>query len=80
VKDGPKQIVGRTITSVVVASNDAGPQNQAFLVFDDGTRVEFWGPLFSCAGGVDRGGVEEAVRYAQKLGAEITAVYPARES
>lgn len=45
--------------------------------FDDGTHSGFGGPLFSCASGVDQGGVEDAMRDAGRLGAEIAALYPA---
>ncbi len=75
-KDGLKYIIGKTITSVVFAENNSPPQNQVFLVFSDGTSFEFYGENFSCASGVDRGGVEEARGYAEKGGARIRAVYP----
>jgi hypothetical protein len=62
---------------VVVARNaDSDPRNQVFLVFSDGTSFEFWGENFSCAGGVDRKGLEEVIRYAKKLGASISKIYP----
>lgn len=77
-KSGLNDIIGKTITDVIVARNDRGdPANQVFLVFDDGTYFEFWGAQFNCNSGVDRGGVAEVVKY---LGcwqtAKITDVYP----
>jgi hypothetical protein len=47
-----------------------------FLVFSDGTHLEFYGSSFTCANGLDRGGVAEACSYAEKCGAHISAVYP----
>ena len=76
-KDGLKDIVGKVIKEVVVGKNDQrDPANQVFLVFEDGTMFEVWGPLFSCAGGVDRGGVEEATDYIERAGGKVTQVHP----
>lgn len=76
-KDGLRQIVGKTISSVVVARNeDANPRNQVFLVFSDGTSFEFFGADFSCANGLDRSGVEEVKDYAERGGAEVINTYP----
>ena len=75
-KDGVKDIVGKTIEAVVVARNDRDPLNQVFLVFEDGTYFEFWGPNFSCAGGIVQGGKEKVTSYIQKLGGRITGIYP----
>lgn len=76
-KGGLKEIIGKTITSVVVGSNKTDPQNQVFLIFSDGTRFEFWGPQFSCAGGVDSGGVSEAIHHIEvSMGGTVTNVYP----
>src|SRR6185437_571824 len=52
-KSGIAQIVGRRISSVVVAQSPRGPRKQVVLVFDDGTRFEFWGDNFSCCAGLD---------------------------
>jgi hypothetical protein len=74
-KDGVRQVIGKTISSVVVGKSKHDPQVQVFLVFDDGTYFEFWGAHFRGAGRVDRGGVQEASAYIEKLGGEVTAVY-----
>lgn len=78
-KSGLGEIVGRRISSVVVAANSNDmPHHQVFLMFDDGTYFEFWGELFSCGGGVDRGGKDDAIKYAlAHNGTTISAVYPA---
>ncbi|MCA1792737.1 MAG: hypothetical protein LC660_02500 [Desulfobacteraceae bacterium] len=75
-KDGVKAIVGKTISSVVVGCNQKDPQNQVFLVFDDGTHFEFWGPNFSCAGGVDIGDQTKVINYIKKLGGSVTKIHP----
>ena len=77
-KEGLRQIVGKTISSVVVAKNEnANPRNQVFLIFSDGTSFEFFGDSFNCASGLDyKSGVEEAKLYAEKGGAEISHIYP----
>ena len=77
-KDGLKDIVGKTVSGVVVAANSHNhPHQQVFLVFPDGTYFEFYGEQFSCASGLNRGGLEKARSYAERGGADIKAVYPA---
>lgn len=76
-KSGISQIIGRTISSVAVIQNNHAPSNQVFLVFTDGTYYEFWGNEFSCAGGIDQGGMEAALDYATTvMRAESIRVYP----
>lgn len=77
-KDGIQQTIGKTITGIVVGYNARrDPTNQVFLVFDDGTYFEFWGAQFSCASGVDRGGVAEAVDYLERCCAsKVADIYP----
>lgn len=76
VKDGVKQIVGKQISSVVVATSDRAPRTQMFLVFADGTYFEIWGDAFTGAGGIDPGGVPEILRQVASSGGRITATYP----
>ncbi len=64
-KAGIGDIVGKTISGVVIAQNSVKPNQQVFLTFSDGTYFEFWGESFSCAGGISRGSVAEASTYAQ---------------
>jgi hypothetical protein len=79
VKSEIKGIVGKTIESVIVSAyNKAGPQNQIFLIFTDGTYYEIYGNL-NGAGGIDSGGEAAALRYAQKGFGEIT-IYSADEN
>ena len=73
VKDGLRHIVGRTISAVVVARNKRPPREQVFLLFDDGSRFEFYGDNFTCCGGVDdAAGLERYVHSAQ---GEIAHIY-----
>jgi len=71
-KPGIKNIIGKTISGIVVANNMANPKQQMFLIFSDGTYLEFYGEGFSCAGGLDFGGAAEASQYAEGMGARIT--------
>ena len=61
---------------MVVAEGNHSQEDQVFLLFSDGTHLEFYGSSFTCADGLDRGGVAEACSYAEKCGAHISAVYP----
>lgn len=77
-KDGVREIVGKSVSGVIVAKNDQGePHVQVFLTFSDGTYFEFWGENFSCAGGVMRGDKSAVATYLESLGAAITKTFPA---
>lgn len=77
-KSGISEIVGKTIKGVVVNTRNRNtPREQVFLIFDDGTYFEFYGKEFSCAGGVDKGGAGEALRYARIFCGEIIC-YPVK--
>lgn len=77
-KNGLKDIVGKTVSGVAVAANShSHPHQQVFLIFPDGTYFEFYGEQFSCASGLDKGDMEKACSYAKKGGGDIKAVYPA---
>ena len=77
-KEGLKDIVGKTVTAVAVAENEANsPHHQVFLVFSDGTYFEFYGDQINCCAGVDAGDLTRACSYAEKCGSTIRATYPA---
>jgi hypothetical protein len=63
-------ILGKRITGLLVARNPRDPRTQLFLAFDDGTHYELYGDLCS-ASGLDRGGLDEADRYASRFGGVI---------
>ena len=67
-KDGIKQIIGKTIKGVVVKKWNRPPWSQVFLLFSDHTYYELYaagqpGSEISGAGGVDRGGMREVKDY-----------------
>jgi hypothetical protein len=64
-KDGIRNIVGKTISGVVVKEADRLPRSQIYLLFSDGTYFEIYSGSgdMSGAGGVDVGGIEEVRRY-----------------
>lgn len=71
VKDGVRELVGRTVTNVVVAENTRQPYTQVFLVLDDGTYYEFYGTVNS-ASGARLGSADDAERYARMFGGVVT--------
>jgi hypothetical protein len=73
IKSAISGIIGKTIIGVVVTRNDCEPENQLFIVFSDGTQYEIWGE-FSTGGGLARGGMDEAERYARSFGGEVTHI------
>lgn len=67
-KEEASQIIGKRITAVVIkAAEDrrSSPVSQVILVFDDGTHYEFYSPdgRIIPTGGVDKGGLESALKY-----------------
>lgn len=74
-RDSVRQIIGKTVTSIVVAESDSTPRNQLFLVFDDGTSFEFWGEHCQCASGLDGDGVKEILAYIKRSNGEVITVY-----
>ena len=76
-KDGIKEIVGRTVAGVVIAYNkERSPHNQIFLIFEDGTSYEIYGDSFTCCSGVVNKGIERVLEYAKLApGAQVTHVY-----
>ncbi len=71
-KDGVCQIVGRTISSVVISErNSGGPTTQVFLVFADGACFEFYGDIQGISS-VLVGDQEAARQYVAKFGGRIT--------
>jgi hypothetical protein len=57
-KDGIQQVIGKTISGVIVAKAQGRKSQQVFLVFNDETYFEFFGDSFTGGGGVDQGGLE----------------------
>jgi hypothetical protein len=80
-KNGIRQIIGKSVSGVVLAENDErSPRTQLFLTFSDGTYLEIWGDEFTYAGAFDRGTIETASAYAKKFGSRITEIHPSPAS
>ena len=80
VKDSLFDLIGKTISGVVVAKYPEGnPRSRIYLTFSDGTAFEFWEDegAMSMAGGLERGGVDQLVKMMERReGAEIHAFRP----
>jgi hypothetical protein len=74
-KDGFKEILGKTIESVIVSDNARPPLNQVFLVFTDGSYYEIYGENFTGASGVSPGNSDNVNDYILKLGANVIQVH-----
>ena len=61
--DALKKIVGKRISGLVVARGPSAPRQQVFLVFDDGTYYELYGPEFRGCKDVDRGKMPQIREY-----------------
>ena len=69
-------LIGRTVSGVIVAESEKRPRQQVFLTFTDGTYFEFWGDQFSCAGGLQRGGISEVTAYVENtMGAKVSQMH-----
>jgi len=79
-KDGLRQILGKTIRAAVVAESSDSPGHQVFLIFTDDTYFEFYGDQFNCSSGIDLGGLHKVRDYVSRFPkAKITAEYPQAE-
>lgn len=67
-----RQIVGKTIASVIVSDmNAGGPPTQVFLIFDDDTSYELYGDIYATSGLRD-GGEAAVLKYAANFKGRIT--------
>jgi len=74
-KSGIGEIIGKTITNVVVTENSRLPRQQVFLVFDDDTYFELYGDDINCTDGIDKGNLDTVKRCASNTGGSML-VYP----
>jgi hypothetical protein len=58
-------ILGKRISGLVVAKCDDSPQNQVFLIFDDGTYYELYGADVQGCKHIKPGGLHEVSLYLQ---------------
>ncbi len=69
-----REIIGRTIDTIVVSEdNSAGPRDQIFLIFTDGTCYELYGDL-RASGNVVVGDRDWAIKYAQNFEGRISVL------
>ena len=73
-KTGIDNTVGKTINGVVIAENNRPPNQQILLTFTNGYFLELWGSDIHSAGGLDKGSLEEAIRYADRNGATVKRI------
>lgn len=71
--DAFETILGKTISGVCVRRNKGNPAGQVFLVFDDGTYLEFYSYQYiKGAGGIDKGNLDVVKRVSgQRQGKEV---------
>ena len=63
-KDGIKEIIGKTISGIVVKDCGRPPRSQVHLIFDDCTYFELYTSdteTIKGAGGVDRGDINRVI-------------------
>ncbi len=72
-KTGPRDIVGKKITQVVITEyNMSGPSTQVFLVFSDDSCFEFYGNQLEASAVVLGGGLDRVLEDAKAFGGKIT--------
>jgi len=64
-KDGIKEILGKTVTGVIAKERAGVPQSQVFLVFSDNTWFELYctDSVISGTGGLREGGMDQVRKY-----------------
>ena len=72
-RDEIRQIIGKTISGVIVKKSDRYPTSQVFLLFSDDTYYELYGDHIKGSGGVDRGGRGAVLRYLPEHKVEFEA-------
>jgi hypothetical protein len=71
-----EQIVGKTISQVVVVDKESTPKQQLFLIFDDCTSLEIYGEYFDCARELEGGGLFSVLEFVGRMGPKEVTVYP----
>jgi hypothetical protein len=79
IKSGIEKIIGKTINAVVVTELTGPPHHQLFLVFTDGTNLEFYGDSIQCANDLGRQDVDGLVSYAKHNHATKIRVFDKEE-
>lgn len=61
-KDGIRQILGKTVSGVIVKESDSEPRSQCFLLFSDGSYYEMYGHI-AFTNGLGSGSADEVKEY-----------------
>ena len=69
-------IIGKEISQVVVVEREAYPDQQMFLIFSDGTSMEFYGEPFKCASNLETGGLVSILEFLGRMKTKTVTVYP----
>lgn len=73
---GIKDIFGKTISGVIISENRHRPRMQMFLIFTDGSQLEFYSDNdFACCKDLDQGGINRAIRYIEQNADDLRKVY-----
>jgi len=78
VKSGLKDMIGRTVSAVVIAERPHSPKVLLFLAFTDGTFYEIYGDDIHATSGVCNGGAQDAATYANLFSPEKLDTYTSR--
>ena len=73
-----REIIGKTISGLVLAEPARGAKRQVLLTFTDGTFYEFHGGALDGAAGVDAGNLARAASYARLAGYARVTVHPSQ--
>lgn len=79
-KDGPQEILGKTINGVAIKHGGGRqPASQLFITFADSTYFEFHSDgAVVPSGGVDRGTLADVRRYLSEIADVVFETYPRR--
>lgn len=79
-KDGAQEILGKTISGVVIKRGKGRPPaSQLFITFTDGTYFEFYSDgLIVPSGGVDAGTLDNVRKYLSEITEVVFEAYPRR--
>jgi hypothetical protein len=75
-KSSIAELIGKTITQVVVVENHSNPTQQLFLIFSDKTSMELYGDWIKCAGALDSGGLPSVLEFIGRMNPKEITVYP----
>lgn len=76
-KQNAQDLIGKTISAVLIKKSDDLPRSQLFLVFDDRTYFEFYADTpIRPTGGPDPGTLADVLRYGKERAEVVFQAYP----